>query len=61
MMILRGFLIAVILWFMAVILVTSCDTAEPHNQQPQLMTTIEEIISTLIGENGLAELKGGEV
>lgn len=34
MMLLRGFLIAVILWFMAVILVTSCNTAEPHNQQP---------------------------
>ena len=34
---------------------------EDGYSKPQLMTTIEEIISTLIGENGLAELKGGEV
>ena len=33
---------------------------EDGYSKPQLMTTLEEVISTLVGEDGLAELKGGE-
>ena len=34
---------------------------EDGYSKPQLISTIEEIISTLIGDDGLTELKGGDV